>query len=92
VAFQVKPYVVFKRQQVQRALELLPKIRLHMSPQEFLEIAHDVDAFASLNHSKTKRITAADVEQHLLGKGWLAPVTTSSSLLLEGMDPLPDDR
>ena len=40
-------------------------------------MAREVDAFAALNHSKTKRISAADVEQHLRGKGWLAPVTTS---------------
>jgi hypothetical protein len=44
-----------------------------MDPQEFLEIAREVDAFASLNYSKTKRITAVDVEQHLRSKGFLCP-------------------
>jgi hypothetical protein len=33
----------------------------------------------SLNCSKSKRIFAADVEQHLRSKGLLVPVTTSSS-------------
>jgi hypothetical protein len=50
-----------------------------MKMEEFLEVARQVDDFASLNYSKTKRITVADVEQHLRSKGWLAPVSTSSS-------------
>jgi hypothetical protein len=74
---EVEPYVVFKRIHVQRALELLARIRPRMGAEEFLEVARQVDDFASLNYSKTKRITAADVEQHLRSKGWLAPVSTS---------------
>ena len=81
----VEPFVVFKRQQVQKALWLLPQIQPRMSPEEFLRVAHLVDAFASLNYSKTKRISAVDVEQHLREKGLLAPVTTPSPLLREGM-------
>jgi hypothetical protein len=73
----VKPYVVFKREHVRRALWLLPQLGPRLDAQEFLRMAREVDAFAALNHSKTKRISAADVEQHLRGKGWLAPVTTS---------------
>jgi hypothetical protein len=46
-------------------------------PEEFLQLAREVDAFATLNYSKTKRITAADVERHLRSKGSCAPVTTS---------------
>jgi hypothetical protein len=69
----VRPYVIFKREHVSRALGLLPRIRPRLDPQEFLEIAREVDAFASLNYSKTKRITAVDVEQHLRGKGFLCP-------------------
>ena len=34
----------------------------------------------SLNYSKSKRISAADVEQHLRGKGVCAPVTTLLSM------------
>jgi hypothetical protein len=81
----VESFVVFKRQQVQRALWLLPQIRPRVSPEEFLRLAREVDAFASLNHSKSKRISAVDVEQHLRGMGLLAPVTTPSPLLREGM-------
>jgi hypothetical protein len=69
--------VVFKKVHVRRALELLARIRPRMGAEEFLEIARQVDDFASLNYSKTKRITAADVEQHLRSKGMLAPVSTS---------------
>jgi LAGLIDADG DNA endonuclease family protein len=75
---QIEPFVLFKREQVRAALRLLPRIGRGMSVEEYLEVAHEVDAFASLNHSKTKRISAADVEQHLRGMGVLAPVTTSS--------------
>jgi hypothetical protein len=48
-----------------------------MTAAEFIEVARDVDAFATLNYSKRKRITAEDVERHLRSKGGCAPVTTS---------------
>jgi hypothetical protein len=76
---QVQPFVVVKREHVNEALRLLPQIRPRMEAEEFLFVAHQVDDFAPLNHSKTKRIHAADVEQHLRGKGFVAPVSTSSS-------------
>ncbi len=81
---ELEPYVVFKRRHVKEALGLLTRIRARMEPEEFLEVARSVDAFSTLNYSKSKRISAADVEQHLRSKGVLAPVTTSS-LLSEGM-------
>jgi hypothetical protein len=81
----MEPFVIFTREQVQKALWLLPQIQPRMSPEEFLRVAHQVDAFASLNHSKSKRISAVDVEQHLRDRGLLAPVTTPSPLLCEGM-------
>ena len=74
----VEPYVIFKREHVRRALQLLERIRSGMDPHAFLQVARDVDDFATLNYSKTKRIFAADVEQHLRSMGVLAPVTTSS--------------
>jgi len=77
---QVAPYVVFKHEHVQRALWLLPQIKRRMSVEEFLEVARQVDAFASLNYSKKKRYFATDVEKHLCSKGLCAPVTTSSPL------------
>jgi hypothetical protein len=74
----MQPYVIFKQEHVRRALDLLPRIRPRVGPAEFLQLAREVDAFATLNYSKRKRITAADVERHLCGKGSCAPVTTSS--------------
>ena len=82
----VEPYVIFKRKQVLRALEILERIRPRPEAEEFLAWAHDVDAFATLNHSKTKRISAADVEQRLRGMGASAPVTTSSVRSTEEME------
>ena len=69
----VEPFVIFKRDHVARALDLLPRIRPRPTPHEFLELAREVDAFATLNYSKTKRITAVDVEQHLRSMGVLCP-------------------
>ena len=86
VLTEVEPYVIFKRPQVIEALKILGRIRRGLSQDEFLEIARQVDAFSVLNHSKTKRIFAADVENHLRGKGLLAPVTTSPTLIGE-MEP-----
>jgi hypothetical protein len=74
----VEPYVLVKQPQVREALRLLPKIKPRMTAEGFLQVVREVDGFSALNHSKTKRITAADVEQHLRGKGVLVPVTTSS--------------
>ena len=76
---QVEPFVIFKREHVRRALWLLPQIRPGTSAEEFLRVAHEVDAFASLNYSKSKRISAVDAEQHLRSMGALAPVTTLST-------------
>jgi len=73
----VEPFVVFKKEHVRRGLQLLEKIRPRIGPEEFLQVAREVDAFATLNYSKTKRITAVDDERHLRSKGSCAPVTTS---------------
>jgi hypothetical protein len=83
VLTEVSPYVLFKRQHVERALWLLPQIQPRMMPEEFLKVAQHVDAFSALNYSKTKRISAVDVELHLRSKGFLVPVTTPSLLLSE---------
>jgi hypothetical protein len=69
----VEPYVIFKREHVQRALSILPRLDRVKDPQVFLQLAHEVDAFATLNYSKTKRISAVDVERHLRSKGVLCP-------------------
>jgi hypothetical protein len=69
----VEPYVIFKREHVRRALALLPRLERVKDPQVFLQLAHEVDAFATLNYSKTKRISAVDVERHLRSMGVLCP-------------------
>src|SRR5207302_1055226 len=75
---QVQPFVVFKREQVGRALELISRIEHTVTAEEFIESAKLVDAFATLNYSKRKVIDAACVETHLNGKGLLVPVTTEA--------------
>jgi LAGLIDADG DNA endonuclease family protein len=85
---EVEPFVIFKRTHVRRARRLLERIRPRMNEEEFLEMAREVDAFATLNYSKSKRIFAADVEQHLRSKGVSVPVTTSSDRLSEEMEQM----
>ena len=80
VLTNVEPYVIFKRPQVTEGLQILRRLRPRMDREEFLELARQVDAFSALNHSKTKRISVADVENHLRGMGELVPVTTSPDL------------
>jgi hypothetical protein len=70
---EVEPYVVFKETHVRRALQILPLLNGVKDPEFFLQLARQVDAFATLNYSKTKRISAVDVEQHLRSKGVLCP-------------------
>ena len=82
---QIEPYVIFKKEHVGRALELLALIRPRMEAEEFMQVVRSADSFASLNYSKTKRITAVDVEQHLSSKGLLVPVSTSSIPAIEEM-------
>ena len=53
--------------------ELLPQLDRVKDPQVFLHLARGVDAFATLNYSKTKRISAVDVERHLRSTGVLCP-------------------
>ena len=69
----VRPYVIFKREHVRRALLLLPRVDRVKDPELFLQWAREVDAFATLNYSKTKRISAVDVERHLRSMGVLCP-------------------
>ena len=75
---QVEPFVVFKKEHVRKALWLLPQIRRDLTPEGFLRVAKAVDEFSSLNYSKTKRISAVEVERHLRSMGALAPVSTFS--------------
>jgi LAGLIDADG endonuclease len=81
----VEPYVIFKREHVRRALLLIPRLDKLKDPEEFLRLAREVDAFATLNYSKSKRISAADVEQHLRSKGVLCPCNDFLARHSEGM-------
>jgi hypothetical protein len=72
----VQPYTVFKREQVDRALDIMFRFGDRLNAREFLEAAKLVDAFAALNYSKKKHIDAQCVEAFLSGKGLLVPVTT----------------
>ena len=76
----VEPYVVFKREQVKRALVLLARLEGALEPQGFLEVAKVVDAFATLNYSRHKHLDAQCVQDVLESKGLLVPVTTEASL------------
>ena len=77
--------MIFKREHVRRALLLLPRLDKLRDPEEFLRLAHEVDAFATLNYSKSKRISAADVEQYLRSKGVLCPCNDFLASNSEGM-------
>jgi hypothetical protein len=65
--------VIFKKEHVRRAVDLLPRLGGIRDPELYLQLAREVDAFATLNYSKTKRITAVDVERHLRSMGALCP-------------------
>jgi hypothetical protein len=69
----VEPYVVFKKEHVRKALWIIPQLDRVKDPYVFLQLAREVDAFATLNYSKSKRIFAADVERHLRSMGVLCP-------------------
>jgi hypothetical protein len=74
----VQPYVVFKREQINRGLALLARLEQMRTPEDLLEIARLVDAFATLNYSKRKAIDVTYVEAYLISKGLLVPVTTEA--------------
>jgi hypothetical protein len=70
---EVQPYVIFKKEHVRQALALLPMLDRVRDPELFLQLAKRVDAFATLNYSKSKQNSAVDVERHLRSKGVLCP-------------------
>ena len=74
----VRPYVVFKKPQVEQALVLLDALKPPYTPQELLAAAQMVDSFSTLNYSKKKQINAASVEAYLDSMGFLVPVTTEA--------------
>jgi hypothetical protein len=81
----VEPHVIFKKVHVREALHLIPQLDRVRDPETFLQLAHQVDVFAALNYSKTKRIFAADVERHLRSMGVLCPCNDFLASHSEGM-------
>ena len=77
--------MIFKKEHVRRALILIPQLDRLRDPETFLRLVHEVDEFATLNYSKSKRISAADVEQHLRSKGVLCPCNDFLASNSEGM-------
>jgi hypothetical protein len=53
----VQPYVIFTREQVDRALDTISRLEHKLAPLEFLDAAKVVDAFPTLNYSKRKKST-----------------------------------
>ena len=72
----IAPYVVFKRRQVKEALKLLDAIEAIDSPEAFLAVAREVEAFKRLNRSKRNINTVQSVLDAWHDKAVLAPVTT----------------
>ena len=58
---------------MRRALGLLAQLERRRDPVRFLQLAREVGAFATLNYSKKKQISAVDVERHLRSMGVLCP-------------------
>jgi hypothetical protein len=81
----VEPFVTFKREHARRVLDLLPRLGGVRDPERYLQLAREVDTFATLNYSKTKRITAVDVERHLRSTGVLCPCNDFLACHSEGM-------
>jgi hypothetical protein len=81
----VQPFVISKREHVRRALMLLPHLDRIRDPKRFLQLAAEVDSFATLNYSKRKRISAVDVERHLRSTGVLCPCNDFLACYSEGM-------
>jgi hypothetical protein len=70
---RMQPYVVFKRKQVKHGLRLLDRLPPPRDPLGFLETCRAVDEFASLNFSKSRKVTSKSVDASMRGKGVLGP-------------------
>lgn len=76
VLSDMRPFVIFKRAQVENGLELLDRLPPPKDPQGFVEVCEAIDGFASLNFSKSRTNTATVVRSTLESMGLLVPVTT----------------
>ena len=91
---RIRPFVIFKRQQVERGLGLLERLPPPLEPLGFLEVCRAVDSFASLNFSKHRTVTTATVAAAWRSMGVLVPVTTDpqgeTSATAVGLNLLPE--
>jgi hypothetical protein len=76
ILYRIRPYVVFKRRQVEEGLILLGRLPPPRDPVGFLEICKSIDDFASLNAPKTRTVTSETVRVEFERMGALDPVTT----------------
>ena len=72
----IAPYVVFKKRQVERALEILDAIEQIDSKESFLVAARKADSFSALNRSKKRINTSSTVLDVWNDMGRHTPVTT----------------
>ena len=73
---RMRPFVIFKREQVERGLLLLDRLPPPKDHHGFLRVCEAVDDFASLNFSKSRTVTTETVRTALRGMGVVVPVTT----------------
>ena len=73
---RMEPYVIFKKRQVEEGLTLLDRLPPPRTRSGFLQVCEAIDAFASLNFSKSRKVTSATVREAWESKGFGVPVTT----------------
>ncbi|GAB4505735.1 MAG: hypothetical protein Fur0043_27330 [Anaerolineales bacterium] len=70
---QIYPYVILKRKQVDRALQLIAEIanQPEPTPEQFLGWCAKVESFQTLNYTKKRKHTLTSVKTFLVSKGYL---------------------
>ena len=82
----IAPYVVFKKRQVEQALEILDAIDQINSPETFLNAARKAESFSTLNRSKKRTNTLRTVLDAWNDMGRHTPVTTDSKSVKADVD------
>ena len=88
----IQPYVVFKRQQVEQAMQLVDAIDAINGPESFLAVARQVEAFKTLNRSKRAINTVNSVLEAWRDMEALAPVTTDPARVRSEEEHTPAPR
>ena len=69
---QLRPVVRMKLKQLNLVLKMIEQLPLtKKNPQKFLELCYMSDQVSSLNNSKNRKVTAAEVEKRFLDLGWI---------------------